>query len=133
MADFVPSSFLIVAIAAMHGEYKSINTIIETDDASENVEFNASLKEFSSASNTIDIVDIIASFEKKPLMSATLVFQLSNPANLKIGDIKFPKSASILLELSSVKCIERSNDCKNQTTTDELRIITPTFSRKSFS
>lgn len=117
----------------MHGEYKSINTIIEIDDANENVECNVSLKELSSASNTIDIVDIIASFENKPLISETLAFQLSNPANLKIGDIKFPKSASILLELSSMKCSDLSNDCKNQTITDELKIITPTFSKKSLS
>ena len=116
----------------MHGEYSKMKTIIDTDEDNVKLEDNDSPNVSSLELNTMDIVDIMASFESKPLISDTLAFQFPNPANLNIGEMKFPRCASILFELSSVnlKCV--SNDCKNHTITEELKIIIPTFSKKSF-
>ena len=91
----------------------------------------ASLRESPSFSYTMDIVLIIASFDRRPVINETDDFQSANPENLKIGDIKFPNEAKILLELSSMNCNDMLNDCANQITIDELNIITPTCSKKS--
>lgn len=91
-AHFTPSSFLIAAIAATHGVYKSENT----KNTIAVIGVNISNKNESFSKNKTERELTTLSFAIKPEISDADTRQSPKPRGLNTGAIIFPKRASML-------------------------------------